>query len=144
MRSILLVFAFVGLAGGFRAPLPSAQKVHTIKLEGNSTSGRYRFDPDRISVTPGDILLFRAGSGHPHSIAFRAGDLSGQAHAALNAAMPDRTGDLRGPLLTPENSEYRMTVPALPPGDYSFYCLVHLSYKEQGELIVVLPNGKEK
>jgi plastocyanin len=143
VRSMLLLVAFVGSTESFLVLSPKVQTVHTVTLKGNSTSGRYRFEPDEISAFPGDILLFTAGSGHPHSIAFQVEGLSEQAHAALNDAMPDRVGDLRGPLLTPGHSEYRVTVPALKPGNYYFYCLIHLSYKEQGQLIVLAPKGKK-
>jgi plastocyanin len=52
----------------------------------------------------------------------------------LNGAMPRRAGDLSSPLLSPDGAEYRIVVPALPPGSYQFFCLPHRAYNERGVL----------
>jgi plastocyanin len=50
--------------------------------------------------------------------------------------MNRRVGDLSSPLLTTEGAEYRIVVPALPPGRYAFFCLPHRAYDERGQLII--------
>lgn len=122
---------------GLLVSLPAAayaQRVHEVRLEANPAREIYRFSPNRMTARPGDVILFRAVSGTPHSIVFEGGKLSGAAREALNGAMTRRSGDLSSPLLAPDGAEYRVTVPALAPGTYEFYCLPHRAYDERGVL----------
>lgn len=112
----------------------AAQQVHDIRLEANPEQQTYRFTPPLITARPGDVLLFRAGKGVPHSIVFESNGLTEATHEALNGAMGRRTGDLSSPMLTAEGSEYRIVVPRVPPGIYQFYCLPHRAYDMRGQL----------
>jgi plastocyanin len=134
-RLMLVSLCALALASWVTAEA-QAQKVHEIRLEANPEKEIYRFSPERISARPGDVLLFRAVSGTPHSVVFEGGRLSGPAHEALNGALSRRSGDLSSPLLTPDGAEYRMTVPALPAGRYEFFCLPHRAYDMRGVLQV--------
>jgi plastocyanin len=116
--------------------LAQAQKVHEIRLEANTERDTYRFNPEQVTARPGDMLVFRAVSGLPHSIVFESAGLSDQAHEALNGAMSRRAGDLSSPLLTQQGAEYRVVVPQLAPGTYQFFCLPHRAYDMRGELRV--------
>ncbi|HET6778388.1 MAG TPA: plastocyanin/azurin family copper-binding protein [Gemmatimonadales bacterium] len=127
--SLALMFA-IGSLG--RAA--EAQRVHDIRLEANPEQQTYRFTPPLITARPGDVLLFRAGKGVPHSIVFESIGLTEAAHEALNGAMGRRAGDLSSPMLTSEGSEYRIVVPRVPPGIYHFYCLPHRAYDMRGQL----------
>jgi plastocyanin len=111
-----------------------AQKVHQIKLDANPAKEVYRFTPPLVTARPGEVLLFKAASGTPHSIVFEGAGLSEQAREALNGAMSRRAGDLSSPLLTLDGSEYRIVIPQLPPGIYHFYCLPHRAYDMRGQL----------
>jgi plastocyanin len=111
-----------------------AQKVHEIRVEANPEKEIFRFSPARVTARPGDVLLFRAVSGTPHSIVFEGKALSGPAREALNGALSRRSGDLSSPLLSPDGAEYRIVVPALPPGRYEFFCLPHRAYDMRGVL----------
>ena len=111
-----------------------AQKVHEIRLEANPEKEIFRFSPARVTARPGDVLLFRAVTGTPHSIVFEGGRLSGSAREALNGALSRRSGDLSSPLLTPNGAEYRIVVPVLSPGRYEFFCLPHRAYDMRGVL----------
>ena len=113
-----------------------AQRVHEIRLEADPDKDVYRFSPARVNARRGDVLLFVTVSGTPHSIVFEGAGLSGPAREALNGAMPRRTGDLSSPLLSPNGAEYRIVVPALPPGRYEFFCLPHRAYDMRGVLQV--------
>lgn len=130
------VFLCAMVSVGWLATEAEAQKVHEIRLEANPEKDIYRFSPARVTARPGDVLLFRAVSGTPHSIVFESGGLSGPAHEALNGALSRRAADLSSPLLTPDGAEYRIVVPALPPGRYPFFCLPHRAYDMRGELQV--------
>ncbi len=125
------------LAGGLIVALSStaeAQRVHEIRLEANAGKEVYRFSPANISARAGDVLLFKTVSGTPHSIVFEGEGMSAAAHEALNGAMARRAGDLSSPLLSPDGAEYRITVPALNPGLYAFFCLPHRAYDMRGSL----------
>ena len=114
----------------------AAQATHVVELRADTVEGTYRFAPPVVSAHAGDAIVFKVVNGVPHGIAFEAADLSPQAHAALNAALPRRSGDLTGPLLTVAGSEYRVVVPNIPPGRYRFFCLPHRAYDERGEIRV--------
>ncbi len=134
MRSSLLLSLWSLVLVSWVTAKAEAQKVHVIRLEANPEKEIFRFSPARVSARPGDVLLFRAESGTPHSVVFEGGGLSGPAHEALNGALSRRSGDLSSPLLTPNGAEYRIAVPALPPGRYEFFCLPHRAYDMRGVL----------
>ena len=113
-----------------------AQRKQVIRLEADSEKDIYRFTPARITARPGDVLVFQAVSGAPHSIVFEGADLSEATHEAMNGAMGRRTGDLSSPLLTSNGAEYRVVVPRVASGVYHFYCLPHRAYDMRGELHV--------
>ncbi len=114
----------------------AAQAVHIVRLEVDVAREVYRFVPARVTARPGDILRFRVSSGSPHNITFEGEALPAGAREALNAAMPGRTGELSSPVLDRPGAEYRIVVPALPPGRYPFFCTPHRVYDMHGELIV--------
>jgi plastocyanin len=124
-----LAFAIVSLA-----PAVQAQRVHDIRVAADPAKETYRFTPPLITARPGDVLLFRAGKGVPHSIVFESTGLTEAAHEALNGSMSRRAGDLSSPMLTAEGGEYRMVVPRIPPGIYHIYCLPHRAYDERAQL----------
>jgi plastocyanin len=126
-----VVLASLGLAAA------QAQAVHIIRLEADTAADIHRFVPARVTAKAGDVLRFRVTSGAPHSIAFQGASLSPATRQVLNAAMPNRTGDLSGPVLATNGAEYRMVLPALPPGRYVFYSLPHRAYEMEGELFIV-------
>jgi plastocyanin len=136
MRTLLLTLAGSLTLLGSAAATLEAQRVHEIRLEAQSEKEVYRFSPQRVTARPGDVLLFKTVSGSPHSIVFEGAGLSGPAHEALNGALSRRAGDLSSPLLTPNGGEYRVVVPALPPGRYEFFCLPHRAYDMRGVLQV--------
>jgi plastocyanin len=112
----------------------SAQEVHEIRMVG-SAKGEFRFEPASVKTRRGDVLLFRAVGGGPHSVVFQSKDMSPADRERLNDAMPRRAGDLSSPLLT-DGSEYRVVVPALTAGTYHFFCLPHKAYDMRGEVVV--------
>lgn len=136
MRSPLLFLAGSLVLLGSISEAAEAQRVHEIRLEANAEKEVYRFSPGRVSARPGDVLVFKTVSGTPHSIVFEGATLSGPAREALNGSMGRRSADLSSPLLSPNGSEYRIVVPALPAGRYEFFCLPHRAYDMRGVLQV--------
>lgn len=124
----------VGLLALGTAPA-AAQAVHEIRMVADG-KGEFRFEPASVSAKRGDVLLFKAGSGAPHSVVFEGKDLPAQAREKLNAALPRRAGDLSSPLLT-DGVEYRVVIPhGLSAGTYKFFCLPHRAYDMRGAVTV--------
>ena len=117
------------------APVP-AQQAQVIRLSRSPDGSLYRFSPGRLTVTPGDVLEFRAGAGAPFTVAFEPADLDARGRGLLAAALSNPHGELRGPVLADSGSRFWMTVPALPPGAYRFFSLNQVSYRMAGLLIV--------
>jgi plastocyanin len=135
MRENSRLFAVLAGLLALGATPAAAQEVHEIRMVADGKE-EFRFVPASVSVRRGDVLLFKAVRGAPHSVVFEAKDLTAQAREKLNAALPRRAGDLSSPLLT-EGSEYRMVVPhGLSAGTYKFFCLPHRAYDMRGELVI--------
>ena len=134
MRRFLLLSLGPLVLLSWAATRAEAQKVHEIRMDANPEKEIFRFSPARVTARPGDVLLFRAVSGTPHSIVFERAGLSGPAQESLNGALSRRSGDLSSPLLTPNGTEYRVVVPSLAPGRYEFFCLPHRAYDMRGVL----------
>ncbi|MEP7227571.1 MAG: plastocyanin/azurin family copper-binding protein [Gemmatimonadales bacterium] len=137
MRSSLLASLCALLLVSWVTTRAEAQKVHEIRMDANPDKDIFRFTPAEVNARPGDVLLFRAVSGTPHSVVFESAGLSGPAREALNGALSRRSADLSSPLLTPNGAEYRVVVPALPPGNYAFFCLPHRAYDMRGVLQIM-------
>ena len=114
----------------------SAQATHLVRMVANPGNHEYRFEPAEVVASPGDILVFRAVSGSPHSVVFEGEGLSPGVRGAINSAMPERSGDLSSPLLTAAGKEYRMVVPQVPAGTYPYYCLPHRAYDMRGSITI--------
>jgi plastocyanin len=114
----------------------NAQTTHVVRMSAEPSKNSYRFEPAELSVKPGDVLVFRVAAGAPHSVVFEPAGLSSATIVALNSAMPERTGQLSSPLLTATGKEYRMVVPEIPAGRYSYYCLPHRAYDMRGALVI--------
>jgi plastocyanin len=128
--------AFVAIAAALAATPAAAQATHEIRLEADPAADQYRFIPADVTARRGDVLVFRAAKGGPHSVVFEEQGMPAGARAILSAALPNRTSELGSPLLS-DGAVYRVTIPAnLPPGRYAFYCLPHRAYDMRGELTV--------
>jgi plastocyanin len=117
------------------APSAAAQKVHAISLV-RAGENQFRFEPKRVTARAGEVLEFTVRSGGPYVVGFQPGNLTPAARARLDAAIPDRTAPLRGPVLGGEGDGFRIVVPDLPQGSYRFVSVTHLAYRMEGELIV--------
>jgi len=135
MTEYFRMFVAIAALAALGARPAVSQEVHEIRMEADG-KGEFRFAPSSVTARRGDVLLFKAVRGAPHSVVFEGKNLSAQAREKLNAALPRRAGDLSSPLLT-QGSEYRMVVPhGLAAGTYRFFCLPHKAYDMRGELTV--------
>jgi plastocyanin len=136
MQTTLRALVTAGVTALSVTASAAAQETHVVRLLADPARDEYRFEPARLAVRPNDVVVFRVASGAPHSIVFEGGGLSPDARGAFNAAMPERSADLSSPLLTGASEEYRMVVPRVSPGTYSYYCLPHRAYDMRGSITV--------
>jgi plastocyanin len=109
---------------------------HTVRLNGDSDNGQYRFSPSRLTVTRGDTVVFQVESGGPHALALDPAGLTAGVRDAWNQALPRRTGLLRGPLIRADQP-YRVVIPrGITAGKYLIFCLPHRAYDMRLELDV--------
>jgi plastocyanin len=113
-----------------------AQRTQVIRLTQSPDGTLFRFSPGRVTVRPGDLLEFRAERGAPFEVAFDSADLDVRSRSLIAAALSRPQGELRTAVLADSGSRFRLTVPALAPGTYRFFCLTHLSYRMAGLLVV--------
>lgn len=136
MSMLFRALAMVVATGFFGPASLAAQETHVVRLIADPARDEYRFEPAELTVRASDVVVFRVATGAPHSIVFEGGGLSKDVRGAFNAAMPARSADLSSPLLTATGREYRIVVPRVPAGSYSFYCLPHRAYDMRGSLTI--------
>lgn len=110
-------------------------QVHRVRL----LQGRgdvFRFEPRRIEIKPGDVVEFLAETGGPYVVGFADSDLDPRDRALLDQALPERSGPLRGPVLSRPGSSFRFTVPPVSRKSYRLICFTHLAYRMEGVLVV--------
>jgi plastocyanin len=132
-HAVRLVAVAAGLLVAVAAQA-AGQEVHEIRMV-SAGKGEFQFEPATVRARRGDVLLFRAVSGGPHSVVFDDQGVSGPDRERLNGAMPRRAGNLSSPLLT-DGAEYRVVVPAVTAGTYRFFCLPHKAYDMKGQVTV--------
>lgn len=133
-----MIRVLAGLIAAVAAAAVPRVERQAIALQNN------RFQPSIVTARAGDTLLFVNGRGGPHNVQFADDSLTDAQHRLIDSAMPERPKvawsrdvPLAGPLLVLEGDTYTVTVPALPPGRYRFFCTPHLAGGMRGELLVV-------
>jgi len=117
------------------APAPAATgATHDVNmvLEGSA----YLYVPAELTIKTGDVVVFHNVSGGPHNVQFYPDSIPAGAAAVLNAAMPDRMGELAGPLVVEPNATYTISFAGAPAGEYRFMCLPHLAMNMVGKITV--------
>lgn len=119
------------------APAPAAATgaTHDVNmvLEGSS----YLYVPSQLTIKSGDVVVFHNISGGPHNVNFWADSIPAGTRDLINSIMPDRMGDLSGPLLVAPNETYTISFAGAAPGEYGFYCLPHLAMGQVGKITIV-------
>lgn len=110
--------------------------VHEVRMLLTS-DGKFLFDPAAITIKVGDVVRWRDVSGAPHNVSFHPQEIPDGAAPILNAAMPDKIGDLQGKILIADGDTYTISFAGLPPGDYHYYCLPHEMLGMKGVITVV-------
>ncbi len=128
-RFSLAVLTVLLVVSSFAVFTPSAAaETHTIKL-GND-KGLLVFEPAKLTIKPGDTVVFLNNKVPPHNVVF---------DAALN---PAKSADLakslsHKQLLMSPSQNVTTTFPAdAPAGDYTFYCEPHRGAGMVGKITV--------
>lgn len=117
---------------GNAAPITGATKV--VQMVGDATGSR--FDPQTVTIKPGDGIRFEAISGGPHNVAFETASLSPEAKTALVANMPSQDmGELSSKLIADKES-YTISFANVPPGTYAITCTPHMALQMKMTVIV--------
>lgn len=144
MRIMLAAAALAAVTWSGAAATPTARPAahatlnpatHVVKMV-LTRDGKYRFQPDSLTIHVGDTVQWVNVSGGPHNVSFYAGKIPDGAAALLKAQMKESIGDLQGKLLLTPNETYSISFAGLPPGEYDYYCTPHEVLGMKGKLIV--------
>ena len=97
--------------------------VHEVKMVVRD--GQYLYEPDALTIKVGDSVRW-ANVSDIHNVSFWADSIPDGAADVLNAAMPNTTAPLVGPILLQPNTTYEISFAGAPVGDYRYYCTPHL------------------
>jgi plastocyanin len=107
-----------------REEAPTTGTVHEVRML-LTEAGAYVYDPVELTIKTGDTVRWLNISGPPHNVAFYADRIPDGAKDVLNAAMPNRMGDLSGPLMMQINEVYTISFANAPSGVYEYFCTPH-------------------
>jgi plastocyanin len=129
-RSICLTLAaaLLFVSSLFLSPSPAAAATHTVKMGGDT--GMLVFQPDKLSVKPGDTVQFVVNKVPPHNVVFDDTAIPGK-DKALAKSLSHQNMEM-----TP-GSNFEVTIPKdAPAGEYTYFCAPHRSAGMTGKLIV--------
>jgi plastocyanin len=107
---------------------PAMAASYTVKM--GSDSGMLVFDPNKLSVQPGDTVKWVINKVPPHNIVFDDKTIPG-GDKALAKSLSHKQLEM-----SPGDS-YELTIPKdAPAGEYTYFCEPHRSAGMTGKLIV--------
>lgn len=107
---------------------PAMAASYTVKM--GSDSGMLVFDPDKLSVKPGDTVKWVINKVPPHNIVFDDKTIPG-GDKALAKSLSHKQLEM-----SPGDS-YELTIPKdAPAGEYNYFCEPHRSAGMSGKLTV--------
>jgi plastocyanin len=129
LLSLLLLIPALGgceaMSGGATIQLDSTEvqlargaEVHDVRITGAGAVDSIA--PAVIEAKPGDAVRFIVGDRRTHALAFGPDGLDADVRAYL-----ERTGQLRGPPLVNDGSEWIVVLEGAPAGRYPFHCRSH-------------------
>ncbi|MGK7916641.1 MAG: plastocyanin [Prochloraceae cyanobacterium] len=115
LSTILLAIASFALAA-----TPAAAATYEVNM--GADNGLLQFEPQSLTVKPGDTVKWVNHKSGPHNVVFDAGDVKGLSHDQL--------------AFSPGES-WEVTIPeGTPTGEYSYYCQPHRGAGMVGKLVV--------
>ena len=155
MRQTMATVALVALAcggerGGYPGATPGGQAaaapatlpagapptgtVHEVRMQ--LVRGKYSFAPSSLTIKVGDTVRWINWSGGPHNVQFKKDKIPAAAAPVLNAAMPERMGELTGKFLIDSLATYQVFFANVPAGTYTYTCQPHEMLGMNGTLTV--------
>ena len=119
------------------APTPAAAAMGTrhevdMMMEGTT----YKFSPADLTISAGDVVVFKNVSGGPHNVQFKADSIPAGAQAVLDAAITDKMGPLSSALVSAPGDSLVISFAGAPVGDYYFTCTPHMAMNMHGKFTV--------
>ncbi|MBD2773160.1 plastocyanin [Iningainema tapete] len=128
-RATLAVLTIAILVSSFALITPSAAaETYTVKL--GTDKGALAFEPNKLTVHPGDTIKWVNNKVPPHNVVFDP------------AKNPTKSSDFAKSLsnkklmMNPKQSVETTFPEDTPPGEYSFYCEPHRGAGMVGKVIV--------
>jgi plastocyanin len=122
MKKLLLAAAFIVFA------LPAFAKEYTVKMVTDEDKEySYRFDPDKLTIQPGDTVNFVNAQDDRHDVVF--------------ASVPKTAELAKSPMLKKKDQSWSYTF--TQPGTYKFHCHPHAKFDMRGTIIVGQPSKPE-
>ncbi|ERN42674.1 plastocyanin [Rubidibacter lacunae KORDI 51-2] len=105
---------------------PASAATYTVKM--GADSGQLKYQPETVTVKPGDTVVFKMNNLAPHNVVF---DGPGSADAAL----ADKLSQSK--LLFAPGDSHTISIPAdATAGTYQFYCQPHRGAGMVGKLVI--------
>lgn len=122
ITALLVVSSFVLSAS------PASAETYSVKMGGDN--GMLVFQPDKITVKPGDTVKWVINKVPPHNVVFDDKTIPGQDKAL--------TKSLSHPQLEMSpGSSFELSIPKdIAPGEYTYYCAPHRSAGMVGKITV--------
>lgn len=119
---VLAIASFV-----FTAP-PAAAETYTVKM--GADSGALKFEPESLTIKPGDTVKWEMNKLAPHNVVFDASGIPNKSSALAKDLSHEK-------LLFAPGDGYESTFPAdAPSGQYNYYCQPHRGAGMVGKIIV--------
>ncbi|MGI0489197.1 plastocyanin [Pantanalinema rosaneae CENA516] len=125
---LMLGVALLVVSSVMFSAAPAMAESYTVKM--GSDSGMLVFDPDKLSVKPGDTVKWVINKVPPHNVVFDDKTIPG-GDKALAKALSHKQLEM-----SPGDS-YELTIPKdAPAGEYTYFCEPHRSAGMTGKLTV--------
>ncbi|MBI3420155.1 MAG: cupredoxin domain-containing protein [Proteobacteria bacterium] len=122
MKKLLLTALLILLA------LPAFAKDYTVKMvTDDDIEDSYRFDPDKLTIQPGDTVNFVNDQNDKHDVVFES--------------VPKAAEFAKSPMLRKKGQSWSYTF--THPGTYKYHCHPHAHWGMRGVIIVGKPSKPE-
>lgn len=109
---------------------PEVGEEHVVKMVGDHTG--FYYEPDELTIEPGDKVIWEMESGAPHNVSFRDQEIPTEAQSLLekNDKLVSENFSVPG-----QSYEIHFTED-YPTGEYNYICEPHVSSGMDGKLTI--------
>ena len=109
-----------------------AGKTHDVNMVMEGTS--YKYVPDNLTISAGDVIRYHNKSGGPHNVAFWEDSIPKGAGSAIS--IPEPMAPLSSKLAVTPDEVLEVRFNNAPKGEYKYYCTPHLAMGMKAKLTV--------